>query len=257
MINLWTPNVLKIYRALNGQMRLVGGCVRDFLLGKEPDDIDMATPLLPDAVRDRLSSAGVKSHLIAPRHGLTEILLDGEKFEITTLRRDSYEGGKQQVTFITDYEQDAIRRDFTINALSMDKDKIYDYFGGESDLKMHQVRFIGDSEKRIMEDPLRIFRYIRFWAAFGGDNPDSDVLALFPKYRGHLTDVSLTRRKKEFLKIIMGPRPLAALDIMRAGGLFPYIVSRDGLNHLQKLLSLKPNASKTERLLCFNNFIQN
>ena len=257
MVNLWTPNVLKIYRALDGQMRLVGGCIRDYLLNKTPSDIDMATPLLPDEVHERLRDCKIESHLIAPRHGLTQITLNGENFEITTLRCDSYEGEKQRVTFITDYRTDAIRRDFTINALSMDQSQLYDYVGGKQDLKDHQVRFIGDSEKRIFEDPLRIFRYIRFWAAFGGDMPDSSVLRLFPKYRDKLKNVSFNRRKKEFLKIIMGSRPLAALELMQSGGLFPYIVAHDGLKDLQKLLSVKPKASYTERLLCFNNYIQN
>lgn len=256
MTNLWTPNVLKIYRALNGQMRLVGGCVRDFLLDQKPADIDMATPLSPDDIRDRLTAAGIKSHLIAPRHGLTEIILDNERFEITTLRTDSYDTGRQKITFITDYQADARRRDFTINALSMDREKVYDYFGGESDLKSNRVRFIGDAATRLWEDPLRIFRYIRFWAAFGGDKPDSDILSLFPKHRDKLSQVSLNRRKKEFSKILMGPRSLTALDLMRSSGLFPYIVCRDGLDDLKNLLSINSNPTYQDRLLCFNNYIK-
>ena len=248
---------MKIYRALDGQMRLVGGCVRDFLLNKKPDDVDMATPLPPGEVQKKLTQSGIKAHLIAPRHGLIEIKLDGKRFEITTLRRDSYERGKQKITFITSYEQDAIRRDFTINALSMDQEQVYDYLGGKSDLKSHKVQFIGDSATRLSEDPLRIFRYIRFWADFGGDDPDSTILDLFPKYRSGLSNVSLTRRKKEFSKIIMGPRVLSALTLMQKSGLFPYIVCRDGLNELQKLLTMNPKASYEERLFCFNNYIQN
>ena len=238
-------------------MRLVGGCVRDFLLNKEPSDIDLITPLLPCEVIEKLLRNGIKSHSLSPRHGLVEIVLDREKFEMTTLRHDSYRDGKQKVTFITDYEQDARRRDFTINALSMDQDKVYDYLGGEKDLKSHQVRFIGDPAVRIAEDPLRMLRYIRFWASFGGSRPDSQILDLFPKYSDKLTQVSLNRRKKEFSKIIMGPRVLEALGLMRFYNLFPFIVGRDGLDDLKKLLTANPQADYQERLLCFNNFIQN
>ena len=257
MFDLWTPTVLKIYRALDGQMRLVGGCVRDFLLNKKPDDVDMATPLCPNEIVKKLSACGIKSSPISLRHGLLEIFSDGEIFEITTLRRDSYNQGRQIVTFITDYEQDSARRDFTINALSMDQEKIYDYWKGEEDLKSHRVRFIGDSEERIFEDPLRIFRYIRFWAAFGGEKPDAAVLGLFPKYRDKLVQSSLNRRKKEFSKILMGSRVLEALNLMRENALFPYVVRQDGVSELQKLLTVNPNASYEERLLCFNNYIQN
>ena len=256
MINLWTPNVLKILEALDGRMRLVGGCVRDFLLGKTPDDIDMATPLLPVEVQEMLSQNGIKSHPISPRHGLIEIVLNGEKFEITTLRHDTYDRGKQKVTFITDYEQDAYRRDFTINALSADQNKVYDYCGGIEDLKSRRVCFIGDAEQRIFEDPLRMLRYIRFWASFGDEKPDSGILGLIPRYRDKLKTVSLNRRKKEFSKILMGQRVFDALDLMRAGGLFPYIVCRDGVQELHQLLSNNPLASFEDRLLCFNNYIQ-
>ena len=257
MMNLWTPTILKIYRALDGQMRLVGGCVRDVLLGKVPDDIDLITPLLPGDVRGRLLNSGIQSRPISPRHGLLEIMVDGEKFEMTTLRQDSYPRGKQQITFITDYEQDSARRDFTINALSMDQDQIYDYWGGRSDLASRRVRFIGEPEKRISEDPLRMLRYIRFWASFGGEKPDTDILDLISRYRDQLKAVSFNRRKKEFSKILMGDRVLTALNLVRAGGLFPYLVCRDGLKDLQDLLAVKPDAPYQERLLCFNNYIQN
>ena len=255
MIDLWTPKVLKIYQALEGQMRLVGGCVRDFLLGKAPSDIDLITPLLPHEALERLGQKGIKAHPISPRHGLIEITMDGEQFEMTTLRHDSYESGKQKVSFITDYEQDARRRDFTINALSMDREQIYDYFDGKKDLKLKQIRFIGEPAIRIAEDPLRMLRYIRFWASFGGDKPDPDVLDLFPRYSDKLMQVSLNRRKKEFSKIIMGPRVLEALNLVRQGNLLPTIVKRDGLDDLSELLRSNPNASYQERLLCFNNYI--
>ncbi|MDY6407861.1 MAG: hypothetical protein SPL08_04085 [Pseudomonadota bacterium] len=256
MLNLWTPAVIKVYDALGGQVRLVGGCVRDYLMDKKPNDIDMATPLPPDEVRQRLSEHSIKSHPISPRHGLTEIIMDGERFEITTLRKDSYVGGRQKITFIADYATDGMRRDFTMNALSMDREQIYDYFGGRRDIQAKVVRFIGEPSMRISEDPLRIFRYIRFWANFGRDEPDTDIIALFPKYRDGLAGVSLSRRKKEFAKIIMGKRAILAIDIMRKSGLLPFIVARDGVDDFKKLLSLNSTCSIEERLHCFNNYIQ-
>jgi len=247
---------MKIYNALGGQMRLVGGCVRDFLLGRMPEDIDLATPLLPGMVREKLSQQGIKSHPIAPRHGVVGILLDGRQFEITTLRQDTYDTGREKITFITDYARDALRRDFTINALFMDPDKVYDYCGGQTDLKAHQVRFIGDPLTRLKEDPLRLLRYIRFWACYGGEKPDKAVIRLFPTVRKGLNQVSLSRRKKEFFKILMLDKVVSALGYLREGGILPFLTEKDGLDELERFLTLYPTAGVAQRLSFFGNFIK-
>ena len=255
MIDLWKPPVVKIYDALDGQMRLVGGCVRDFLLDREPGDIDIATSLPPNEVIDRLKAQGIKAYALAQAHGVVAAVIGGELFEITTLRIDSYtETGREQITFITDYEEDAARRDFTINAMYMDRDNmIYDYFGGEMDLRERIIRFIGRPKTRIEEDPLRMFRYVRFWAVYGGEEPDYAVTALFPKLRRGLPDVSRERRRKEFMKILMGPRAVEAIELMAQTEILRYVLSGVNLPAYTKLIEVYPECGALERLSAVSN----
>ena len=254
MIDLWIPQVVKIYDALNGQMRLVGGCVRDFLLGRKPYDIDIATPLHPEAVLRALESCRIKARMVSPRHGVVSARVAGMCFEVTTLRQESYETGREVITFITDYEQDARRRDFTMNALSMDREKVYDYFNGQADLEDGSIRFIGEPAVRISEDPLRLMRYIRFWSYFGKGKPDCGVLSLSSQFRTKMETVSFYRRKKEFSRILMSPRVLDALRLMINGGLMPCVAEEPDLPKLEQILKEKPTASLAERLACFGHY---
>ena len=225
MISLWTPSLQKIETALGGKMRLVGGCVRDYLLGKMPEDIDIATPLVPRTVMENLEKYHIRSRLLAPAHGVVEAFIGGESFEITTLRRDTYTtDGQEKITFITDYRKDAPRRDFTINALYMDREgKIYDYFDGQADLKARVVRFIGEPLVRLREDPLRLLRYIRFWSLFGGEQPDPDILGCCPAIKGLLPRVSRKRLQKELDKIALLPRQKVVQGILVRTGLMSYL----------------------------------
>ena len=225
MIELWNASLRKIEEALGGQIRLVGGCVRDFLLGKKPDDIDIVTPLVPGVVMDSLKKNRIRARLLAPRHGVVLAVVHGEKFEITTLRRDDYSAdGREKITFITDYREDARRRDFTINALYMDRDgRIYDYVDGQADLKNHIVRFIGEPATRLREDPLRFLRYIRFWSLFGGKEPDTAVLACFPTIRDKMAQVSYNRLQKEIKKLARLPRRAEVRKLLVQIGLEPFL----------------------------------
>ena len=238
MINLWTPDILKINTALKGQMRLVGGCVRDFLINKMPDDIDIATPLLPKVVLSCLQKYNIHSKLIAPRHGVILAVIGKNTYEITTLRQETYTlDNKEEITFIQDYEKDSLRRDFTINALYMDKDNhIYDYHNGSNDLKEKHVCFIGEPLERLRQDPLRILRYLRFWGNFGKAKPDERVLSCFLSVRQGLKNISHKRKQKEMSKILTSKRSSEVLNLIDAYHLWPFIAS----DSKQRITSLTP-----------------
>ena len=171
----WTRrgDLAALVAALGSQnVRWVGGAVRDTLLGNPVQDIDAATPLLPNQVIDRLAQAGIRTIPTGIDHGTVTALLPEGKVELTTLRHDvSTDGRRATVAFATDWREDAARRDFTINALYAHPDTLLidDYFGGLEDLAARRVRFIGDARQRIREDHLRILRYYRFQARFGSE----------------------------------------------------------------------------------------
>ena len=174
-----TKRLLAALGADQGLTRYVGGAVRDDLLGLPVSDIDLATRLRPDEVVARLEAAKIKAVPTGIDHGTVTAVSDGHPFEITTLRRDvSTDGRRAVVDFTDDWEQDAARRDFTINALSADPltGELFDYFGGLEDLKTRHVRFIGDPLQRIAEDHLRILRFFRFHARFGSGTLDDAAL---------------------------------------------------------------------------------
>jgi len=161
-----------------GQARYVGGAVRDTLLGLAVKDIDVATPLVPAEVVARLKAAGIRSAPTGIEHGTITAILPAGPVEITTLRHDvSTDGRRATVAFASEWQDDAARRDFTINALYADPatGEIADFFGGLDDLAARRVRFIGDARQRIREDHLRILRYFRFQARFGSQPADAEA----------------------------------------------------------------------------------
>jgi poly(A) polymerase len=229
MNSLWSSDILKIEHALNGQMCLVGGCVRDYLIGKAPDDIDIATPVLPKDVLRFLKENKIKARPVSLRHGVVLAEINQKSFEITTLRQDTYiQDKKEKISFIVDYQQDAKRRDFTFNALYMKKDgQIMDYFDGVADLKNKVVRFIGNPETRLAEDPLRILRYLRFWSIYGGEQPDNYIIDLFPLFKKNLEQISVARKQKEWSKIIQSPRFPEIVKILKQMGVMEYLLDID------------------------------
>jgi poly(A) polymerase len=203
--------------------RLVGGAVRDSLLGLPVSDTDLATPILPQDVVIRLQESGIKAVPTGIAHGTITAVADGQTYEITTLRRDvSTDGRRATVAFSNDWREDAARRDFTINALYADpvSRQIYDYHGGIADLEKRRLRFIGDASERIAEDHLRILRYFRFLARFGGTNADSAALAACTNAAKNLMALSRERIASELLKIISSDQPLFAVSLMIEGGIF-------------------------------------
>ena len=207
-------------------VRLVGGVVRDTLLGRPVADIDLASPLPPDAVIAALRDAGIRVVPTGMDHGTVTAVVDGHGFEITTLRRDVETDGRHAVVaFTTDWRTDASRRDFTINAMSMTQDgAVFDYFGGVDDLNAGIVRFVGDAATRIAEDYLRILRFFRFFAWYGRVEPDAATLAALQAGVHGLHRLSAERVWSELAKILSAPDPRRAIALMETVGVIAAVI---------------------------------
>ena len=214
--------------ALDGKARYVGGAVRDTLLGQEVKDVDIATPLLPENVMERLRAADIKVIPTGIEHGTVTAVLPDGPVEITTLRRDvSTDGRRATVAFSDDWKEDAARRDFTINALFVEPEtlEIYDYFDGIEDLNTGTIRFIGSATQRIAEDHLRIMRYFRFIARIGNSPVDEGAYEACRRAARELTKLSRERIADELMKLLAVKDPLYAIEEMLNGDIFDYIVS--------------------------------
>ena len=215
-------SLLEALGAGEGLTRFVGGSVRDTLLGLEVNDVDLATRLPPAEVVQRLERAGIKAVPTGIDHGTVTAVLRSGHVEVTTLRRDvSTDGRRATVAFTDDWQEDAARRDFTINALSADpgSGEIFDYFEGLRDLDAHKVRFIGDPIVRIAEDHLRILRFFRFHARFGKGEPDPAAVAACETRANDLMALSRERIADELLKLLALPQPAPAVDLMLDHGI--------------------------------------
>ncbi len=206
--------------AAEGQVRIVGGAVRDTLLGLPLEDVDLATPLLPDEVTRRAETLGAKVVPTGIAHGTVTVIYRDQVYEVTTLRRDvSTDGRRATVAFSQDWREDAARRDFTINALYADplSGEIADYFEGLADLEARRVRFIGDAGARIAEDYLRILRYFRFHARFGEGPLDPQAFAAVSRDADRMMGLSRERIADELLKLLALPDPVPTLALMEEG----------------------------------------
>ena len=202
------------------EARVIGGAVRNTLLGLAAGDIDIATTALPHEVIRRARAAGVKSVPTGVEYGTVTLVVEGLPFEVTTLREDTETfGRKAKVAFGHDWAGDAHRRDFTINALSVDPSGVvHDYVGGLADIAERRVRFIGDPLRRIEEDYLRILRFFRIHAAFGtGDVDRAGYLACIVARAG-LATLSAERLRMEMLKLLVADGAAAAVMAMAEGG---------------------------------------
>jgi poly(A) polymerase len=232
--------------ALGGERdetRYVGGCVRDTLLGLPVSDVDLATRLRPQAVIERLNLAGIRSVPTGIAHGTVTAILKGRPIEITTLRRDvSTDGRRATVAFTDDWQEDAARRDFTINALSASPPDgtISDYFGGLADLEVGRLRFIGEPLQRIAEDHLRILRFFRFHARFGRGEPDAPAIEACAARANDLMALSRERIADELLKLLAVAEPLAAVALMVSLNILKPVlpeIDEAGVTRLERLLA--------------------
>ncbi len=227
-----TPFIVRLFEVLGGdqEVRFVGGCVRDSLLGYDTQDIDLACCWEPDVVMSKLVAAGIKVVASGVEHGTVTAILHNQSIEITTLRRDVATDGRRAVTAWTkDWAEDAMRRDFTINALYMDlSGQIYDPTGqGLADLKAQHVRFIGEARARIAEDYLRILRYFRFYARFNDGGPDADALIACEEAADKLSELSKERVSMELLKILQTDRVPEVLDLMKQSKVLDGLIDVD------------------------------
>ncbi|MCJ2129041.1 CCA tRNA nucleotidyltransferase [Methylobacterium sp. E-045] len=237
-------HVLSVLKGDGEETRIVGGSVRDALLGQVGADIDLATTLLPQDVMRRATAASLKAIPTGIEHGTVTILADGRAFEVTTLREDVETDGRHAVVrFGRDFARDAERRDFTINALSLSRDGVlHDTTGGEADLHGGRVRFIGDAATRIREDALRILRFFRFHARYGIGAPDKDGLRAATDAGTALDGLSRERVRSELLKLLDAPGVIAAVLEMRKAGLLSRIIGTEGyLDRLERALSASAN----------------
>ena len=200
-----------------GSALFVGGCVRNALLGEAVDDIDIATPLVPEEVIKRLEATEIKAVPTGIEHGTVTAVAEGKAFEITTLRKDVETDGRRAVVdFSEDWAEDAARRDFTMNTLLMDADgQVFDPLGsGLEDLKARRVVFVGDPKARIAEDHLRILRYFRFHALYAEGEPDKEALRACREAADKIPELSKERITQEFFKILSVDDPVSILNIM-------------------------------------------
>ena len=205
------------------QAWFVGGCVRNALLGVPVSDVDMATDARPDVVLALAKAAGLKAIPTGIDHGTVTVIADGRPFEITTFRNDVKTDGRHaEVAFSDHLEDDAARRDFTMNALyaGIDGDVI-DPVGGLPDLRARRVRFIGDANARITEDYLRILRFFRFHATYGDPHGgiDADGLAACAERQDGIDQLSKERIGAETLKLLAAPNPAPSVAAMGSSGI--------------------------------------
>ena len=216
-----TARVLELLNSDGEEARVVGGAVRNALLGIPTGDIDIAITALPTEVIRRAKAAGIKSIPTGIEHGTVTLVIDGEPFEITTLREDTETfGRKAKVAFGRDWIRDAERRDFTINGMSVSADGVlHDHVGGLDDIAARRVRFIGDAHQRIAEDYLRILRFFRIHAAYGAGEPDRAGYLACIAGRAGLGTLSAERVRMEVLKLVVTDAAAGAIAAMVDGGL--------------------------------------
>ena len=215
------PRLIAVLDGDGEEARVVGGAVRNALLGEPVHEYDVATTAVPDEVVRRVTAAGFKAVPTGIVHGTVTVVVGRAPFEVTTLRQDVETYGRHaKVAFGRDWAGDAHRRDFTINALSVAADgTLYDYTNGLADLAARRVRFIGDAKTRIAEDYLRILRFFRFHAAYGQGEPDRAGLVACIEGRAGLDQLSRERVRMEVMKLLVAARATPTLTVMSDVGL--------------------------------------
>ena len=236
--------ILALFNALpEGSLRFVGGCVRNALWDEPVGDIDLACQLDPDAVVKALSAENIRYVPTGIDHGTVTAVIDGTPYEITSLRRDvETDGRRATVAYTTDWAEDAQRRDLTINALYADlSGEVFDPIGqGVDDLKARKFRFVGDADHRVQEDYLRILRFFRFLAWYGGqEKVDATSLRACREHQSGIKKLSVERVWMEMKKLLSARNPVRACHIMLINGIleavFPEANNVDGLEALVKL----------------------
>lgn len=229
---LASPETRAVIRALEteggqGCVRFVGGCVRNALMGRQVDDLDLATTLEPNRTMRALKSAGLKVVPTGLAHGTVTAVSGGRPYEITTLRRDEETDGRHAVVAFTDsWAEDAARRDFRLNALYADaRGRVFDPTGeGLADIEAGRVAFVGEARTRIREDYLRILRFFRFHAWFGQGEPCSQGVEACRDLASGVSQLSAERVSRELLKLLAAPDPVPAVRAMATTGVMAVLL---------------------------------
>jgi poly(A) polymerase len=230
-------DVAEVLDALDGngeETRIVGGAVRNALMGLPVTEVDLASTAVPNEVTRRAELAGFKAVPTGIEHGTVTLVLRGRPFEVTTLREDIETDGRRAVVrFGRSFAADALRRDFTVNALSLDRaGRVHDTVGGLADLAARRIRFIGDPKLRIKEDYLRILRFFRFHASYATGPLDAEGFEAAIGLREGLRLLSAERVSNELLKLIKAPGAAATAQEMLASGFWPLILR--GVPHVSR-----------------------
>lgn len=251
MVEAPTQRLLAALNAADVTARFVGGCVRNAVLGKGADDLDLAVDKPPETVMRALETAGIKVIPTGLKHGTVTAIADSRMFELTTLRRDvETDGRRAVVAFTDDWLEDASRRDFTFNALYADADgTLYDPFDGRADLAAGRVRFIGDPDTRIAEDRLRVLRFFRFHAWYGRPPLDGPSYQACARNAASLGGLSGERVRKELLRTLEAAAAPDALEAMRdAGVLDRWLPEYAGSARLRALIAREDEPDGLRRL---------
>ncbi len=237
-----TRRVVAALTAKGAEVRFVGGCVRDAILGRAVKDIDIATHDPPETVMALLAAAGIEAIPTGVAHGTVTAVVGRQRFEITTLREDVETYGRRaKVAFTDNWTADAARRDLTINALFLAPDgTLFDPFGGLADLEAGRIRFVGDARTRIKEDVLRLLRFFRFYAHYGKPPPDAGALAACRELAPLLPTLSGERVAGETLKLLTAPDPASTVELMIEQGVLAHALPEaDGVARLRALVTLE------------------
>jgi tRNA nucleotidyltransferase/poly(A) polymerase len=218
------PGVARVFEALDGrgeEVRIVGGAVRNALIGEGVHEIDFCTTAAPEETSARARAAGLKAVPTGVEHGTVTVVAEGEPYEVTTLREDVETDGRHaRVRFGRSFEADALRRDFTINALMLTRSgEVVDHAGGLADLAARRVRFIGDPATRIREDYLRILRFFRFHASYAAGPLDGPGFRAAVEGRDGLAILSRERVRAELLKLLAARRAPEVVEAVQGAGL--------------------------------------
>ncbi|WP_075261586.1 CCA tRNA nucleotidyltransferase [Candidatus Odyssella acanthamoebae] len=243
--------IQKIYQDAGFSLRYVGGCVRDSLLGLLPHDYDLATPMPATQGLILLKQHGYTVIPTGMDHGTFTLVINKQPYEITTLRRDvTTDGRRATISHTEKWEEDAARRDFTINALYMDFDgTLYDYADGLTDLNSGTIRFIGNAEDRIQEDYLRILRFFRFHERFSKQPISAALKATFTKFAPQLQTLSVERITQEFFLLLASKAPYEELIIMDECQILPQFLASYNLENFHNLLKAELIVSAPDNFL--------
>ncbi len=239
------PEVLKIFKIIRhygGIIRFVGGAVRDALMGLKAANIDLSTDLSPDELAEACEEAGIRTMPIGLKIDTLGVVVGNTLLEISSLKKQvKNSNGRMEVEFTDDWKEDASKRDLTINAVYADENgNVFDYYNGIKDLEKGNIRFIGDANRQIREDYVRILRFFRFYSLFGKTPIDARALKACREHINGLKSLPIERIRDELLKILLTPKAAATLGIMFENDILSHwLIDSPYLNALEKLIRLE------------------